>query len=165
MSLALSEGRQQKRQCYLPSPPKHLLQTGGSEVTRFYLSPGGRPWPPPGPQGPQAGVGTESVSTDDSLPGSLQNVGGQVRRKPGAPRGRPGRTGGAGLELCPWAGGLLGAGPSGAPTQQRLQSLRTLSVGFIDLVFSKLPHVVPAGRGEPRAARQEHQTLPSPQRG
>lgn len=67
------------------------------------------------------------------------------------------------LELCPCDSRLFRAGPSGSSTQQCLQSPSALLVGFIDLVFSKLPQVVQTCRGEPREARQEPQTLPAPQ--
>lgn len=41
----------------------------------------------------------------------------------------------------------------GAPTEQRLQILRALAVGFIDLVLSKLSQVVETCHGEPRGAK------------
>lgn len=70
---------------------------------------------------------------------------------------------GAGLELCPCDGPLFRAGPLGSSTQQCLQSPSALLVGFVDLVFSKLPQVVQTCPGEPTGAQQEPQTLPAPQ--
>lgn len=41
----------------------------------------------------------------------------------------------------------------GALTEKRLQILRALAVGFVDLVLSKLSQVVKTCHGEPRGTR------------
>lgn len=93
---------------------------------------------------------------------ALQKGGGQIQKKLPLSSGadHKGETG-AGLELCPCAWCFLWADSTGASTQQCLQSTLALLMGFIDLVFSKLPQVVQTCPGEPRGVQLELQTLPA----
>lgn len=96
-------------------------------------------------------VAQESKASRPS--GSLEKGVGRSRRSPPLSSGADHEgEGGVGLELCPCGWCLLWAEPLGASTQQCLQSPLALLVGFIDLVFSKLPQVVQTGPGEPRGA-------------
>lgn len=121
----------------------------------FYLSPEGKALATS--QAPEAGGGREEASLH---PPSRPPAERREADQEGQLSSRADREGGVGLELCSCVWSLLRTGPPGASTQQRLQGLSTLLVGFIDLVFSKLPQVVKAGLGEPRGAQQEPQTLP-----